>query len=235
MNRATLLEVPARFGALEGQLDWVLQQAAAGPVTDLLLLPETALTGYVSRTGNFDLSPFAESLQVGVERLRTIAEHWHCDVVGPVIEQVGERVFNSTVGVSPAGDVWLQYRKRHPWFPETWASPGDLPWPMVHRFGQVLTCAVCFDVHFLAEEAARELEAADTLLFPSAWVDERRGDDARAPLLLELAQRFELTVLNSNWGDGKPHIPGQGNSLVARAGQKLERIQTNSTRLETMF
>jgi predicted amidohydrolase len=233
VTHATLLQVPARFGEPEAQLGWVLEQARAP--TDLLLLPETAFTGYVSPRGSFDLTPFAEPLERGVQRLANVAKHWQCDVVGPVIERVGALVFNATLGVSAEGEVWLQYRKRHPWLPETWASPGDLPWPLVQRFGRLLTCAVCFDLHFLPAEAAQVLEAADTLLFPSAWVDERLGDEHRAQLLQALADRFSLTILNSNWGPGAPRVPGQGGSMALRHGQKAERIQSTQARLEVEF
>ena len=67
-------------------------------------------------------------------------------------------------------------------------------------------------MHFLAEEAADVLSRADALLFPSAWVD---GGESRQPLLADLAVRFGVTILNPNWGPGRPRLPGQGQSLVA--------------------
>lgn len=218
--RATLLELPARFGALSEQLDRVRAQVRPGS-TDLLVLPEAALTGYVSPRLQFDLSDVAEALDLGVQRLADLARSLECDVVGPVIERTAGGCFNSMVAVGSDGVPWLHYRKRHPWFPETWATPGDLAWPLVERHGLRFTCALCFDVHFLAEEAAPVLERADVLLFPSAWVDEH---DTLPGLLTGVSTRFQLTALNANWGRGSPRLPGQGGSLVTRPDGTSQRL-----------
>jgi predicted amidohydrolase len=230
--RVSLLEVPARWGRLTAQLEWIAAQASPAQPTDLLVLPETALTGYVSPAGQFDLTPFAEPLATGAARLKGLAEAFGCDVLGPVVEREGSAVFNTTLGVSPEGEVWLHYRKRHPWFPERWASPGTLPWPIVQRHGLRLSCAVCFDVHFLPEEAAEVLSAVDLLLFPSAWVEAHAGEDQRLGLLRELATGFSVTICNANWGPGSPAVPGQGGSLVARPDGSVQRLRAGAARLE---
>jgi len=227
--KVCLLEVPARWGQPDAQLEWIARQAR--PV-DLLVLPETALTGYVSPALDFDLTPFAEPLSDGVARLVALARRWGCEVVGPVIEREGEAVYNATVAVAPDGEVWLHYRKRHPWFPEKWASAGERPYPLVNRHGLRWSCAVCFDLHFLPEEAAEVLAEADVLLFPSAWVEERRGDDARMPLLRELARQCSVTILNPNWGPGRPALPGQGGSLVCQPEGQVLRLAAGEVRLE---
>jgi predicted amidohydrolase len=213
MPRISLVELPAQFAHLEGQLARTISLIRPG-ATDLVVLPEASLTGYVSPTLDFDLTRFAEPLAVGVARLQRLAAALECDVVGPVIEQDGTRCFNTTVGVAPHGPAWLHYRKRHPWYPEEWATPGDTAWPLAEWRGLQVSCAVCFDVHFLEEEAAEVLSRADVLLFPSAWVEK---EDSRPERLTALARRFDLTVLNANWGRGTPGVYGQGGSLVARA------------------
>ena len=230
--RVSLLEVPARWGRVAAQLEWIAAQATPSHPTDLLVLPETALTGYVSPARQFDLTPFAEPLALGAARLGGLARHFGCDVLGPVIERDGPAVFNTTLGVAPSGEVWLHYRKRHPWFPEGWASPGTLPWPIVQRHGLRLSCAVCFDVHFLPAEAAEVLRAADVLLFPSAWVEGRPGEDERLRLLRELSTGFSVTILNANWGPGRPAVPGQGGSLVTRPDGSFERLRAGAARLD---
>ena len=57
--------------------------------------------------------------------------------------------------------------------------------PLVEIAGVKLTIAICYDVHFLAEEAADVLAAADLLVFPSAWVEEE--GDTRTPMFLSIA------------------------------------------------
>jgi predicted amidohydrolase len=210
--RVTALELPARWGRPERALREVDEALAAGPPTDLVLLPEAALTGYVSPSGDFDLRRFAEPLDGPMAAgIAELARRHRVHLGGPLIERDGLRHHNTLLLFDPDGQLVLHYRKRHPWYPETWADPGDvLPPPRVVR-GRKVTAAICFDVHFLVEEAAALLGAADVLLFPSAWVEET---DSRPELLSGLARRFGIAIVNANWGWGRPRIAGQGGSRI---------------------
>jgi predicted amidohydrolase len=209
--RVSLVGLPARWNEQDAQLEWARAAVPTGSA-DLVLLPEAGLTGYVSPELDFDLSPFAEPLEQGTQRLAELAFALDSAVVGPVIEKHGSAAFNAMVGVDPDGRRWLHYRKRHPWYPETWATPGAHEHPVVEWRGFTMTAAICFDVHFLATEAEDALRRADVLLFPTAWVD---GGETRGPLMADLAARFGLVILNANWGPGRPRVPGQDPSLVA--------------------
>lgn len=224
--RVTLLGLPARWNSSEEQLAMVHEAVAPG-AADLVLLPEACLTGYVSPELDFDLSPFAEPLDAGTKRLARLSRALGSAVVGPVIEREGSATYNTMVGVDPDGHRWLHYRKRHPWYPETWATPGDTNHSLVEWRGLTITAAICFDVHFLEAEAADALERADVLLFPTAWVD---GGETREPLVADLAARFGLIIFNANWGPGRPRVPGQGRSLVAWPDGTV--TTTGATRLD---
>ena len=220
--RLTVLELPARFGAASAVLDDVDRALATGGATDLVLLPEAALHGYVSPRGDFDLTRFAEPLAgQTATRAAAIARAHRTHLVTPLVLREPAGVFNAIACFDPSGAPCFVYRKRHPWFPETWASPGPEPHPIVELAGVTITAAICFDVHFLADEAASELAAADLLLFPSAWVEEV---DSRPQLLGELARRFEVHVANANWAAGDVVVPGQGgSSIVGPRGEVIAR------------
>lgn len=228
----TVLEVPARFGAIDEQARWIDDALARKPPGEVLVLPECALTGYVSPAGSFDLTPFAEPFEGRqLELLRGTARRSHTTVIGPIVERDGARCFNTEAVVGPDGAVQARYRKRHPWFPELWAAPGDLPFPQLELGGLTCTLAVCFDVHFLAAEAADVLRRCDVLFFCSAWVDE--DHDARPGHLAPLATEFGLSVVNANWGRGDPEVRGQGGSMVVSpAGKTLARTTARSRRLD---
>ena len=195
-------DVPGALSRLEASL----------PEADLVLLPEAAFTGYVSPRGDYDLRPFAEPLEgPTATALRALAARRRTAIAAPLIERAGPRFFNSLLLFDDRGQRIGHWRKRHPWIPETWASPGDLGSPVVEWRGLRLCAAICYDLHFLAE-AAVSLEESDVLLFPSAWVEE--GPDTRVPKLRELSRRFQLTVVNANWAAGDPAVPGQGASVI---------------------
>jgi predicted amidohydrolase len=214
------LELPARWNEPASALDQTRRLLASGPAPDLVLLPEVALTGYVSPRRDFDLRPFAEPLAGPTSgALAAIAREARCHLAGPLVEQDGGRTFNAIVVFDSEGRRVAHYRKRHPWYPETWATPGDAPPPVFEVRGSRVTLAVCFDIQFAAADAAAELRSADVLLFPSAWVER---PDGRGALLAGLARRFDVAVVNANWGEGSPRVPGQGGSrIVARSGETL--------------
>lgn len=219
MLRVTLLELPASWGDPPGALRRAAAELERGPATDLVLLPEAALTGYVSPDGDFDLSPFAEPLDGPTARaLSDLARRTSVNLVAPLVLAEGGRRYNAMLAFDRRGELIFTYRKRHPWFPETWATPGAEPLPAVDIDGARVTIAVCYDVHFLTEESAGSLDVADLLLFPSAWVEER---DSRRTILPELARRHRVAIANANWGPGVLRVPGQGDSSVIDAGGRV--------------
>lgn len=231
MARITLVELPARFGDVPGQLARLDAALGSAPPGELVLLGELALTGYVSEDGDFDASGFAEPLDgTTAQALAERARRHGCALVGPLVEGAEAQAFNAVVGFAPDGGRWLHYRKRHPWMPETWATPGDLPMPLVAWRGLSVTAAICFDAQFLAEEAGEVLSRADLLLFSSAWVEEV---DSRPELLGALARRFDVAIVNANWGPGRPRVPGQGRSMaVSRTGQVVAETKPGQQRLD---
>jgi predicted amidohydrolase len=217
--RYAAIELPARHGDPSAQLrllDGALASlAGAGPT--LAVLPELALTGYVSARGDFDLARFAEAADGPLlARVAALAVAHRVAVLASWVERDGARLFNSCALLDESGVTRLHYRKRHPWFPERWATPGDLGTPTVSLHGMRVAVAVCFDVHFVSDDAGEVLDAVDALLFPSAWVDDD-AHDHRAELLPALAARHGCAVVNANWGRGAPPVPGQGASRIVGA------------------
>lgn len=208
--RVAALQMPLVWGDKAGALRR-LEEAARD--VDLLLLPEAAFTGYVSPSGDFSLAGFSEPLDgPTMTAVADLARRRGLAIAAPLIERAGERCYNAMVLFDDQGHRIGHWRKRHPWIPETWASPGDLGTPLVEWKGVRVTAAICFDLHFLESDAAAELESADVLLFPSCWVEE--GPDTRVPKLQALARRFEIAVVNANWGRGVPNVAGQGGSVI---------------------
>ncbi len=214
--RVTVLELPARPGAVDAQLKRVDSELARRAPGDLVLLGEASLTGYLP-------GPVALAEPRGgktEQRLEALSKQHRTYVVGPLIERDGERVYNAMTAPG-----LFHYRKVNPWYVETWATPGDAPAPVVTLAGLRVTVCICFDIHFL------ERVDADVLLFPSAWVDD--GGDARATLLPEVARRFSVAVVNANWGVGSPRVKGQGGSMVvSRTGEVLARCDEKTRRLD---
>ncbi len=214
--RVAAVELPARYGDPEAQLAALDRALAAlpGAGPTLAVLPELALTGYVSARGDFDVSRFAEGLDGPLlARVASVAVARRVSLLASWVERAGDRCFNSAALIDEGGATLLHYRKRHPWFPERWATPGDLGTPVATLHGRRVAVAVCFDLHFASAEAGAVLDSVDALLFPSAWVDDD-AHDLRGDLLPALAARHGCAVVNANWGLGSPPVPGQGDSRI---------------------
>ena len=223
--RVSVLELPATWGEPRRALDAVSTELERGPATDVVLLPEASLAGYVSPSGDFDLTPFAEPLDGPTRRaVSELARRHGVVLVAPLVLREGRACFNAMIACDRTGELLFTYRKRHPWFPETWATPGSAPAPIVTIDGARVTIAICFDLHFLEEDAGPALDASDLLLFPSAWVEE---EDERAIRLPELARRHRVAIANANWSAGVVRIAGQGaSSIVSAHGEILARTRT---------
>jgi len=239
MAQIGIVQLPARHGDLPGQLALLASLLDEAPPHDLVLLPETALTGYVSTSGDFDLTPFAEPLDgPTVRHLRALAVRHQTTLIAPLVERHARGCANALVWIDPSAGLRGIYRKRHPWYPERWATPGSEPFPLWQIAGLNIVPAICFDLHFLGEEAAPVLEQADLLLFASAWVDSSEVDsagedgpddlpaaDSRTPLLETLARSYDVAIANANWGVGRPRVIGQGGSRFLDAdGTERARI-----------
>lgn len=214
------LELPQRFGDPRGSLAEIdsLLGSPAARGAELALLPELIVTGYISPRGHSDLRRFAEPLDgVSAQRLAELARAHGIALAGPLVEEGRGCLYNSLLVFDRDGRRVGHYRKRHPWFPERWAAPGDLGTPVVELLGVRVTVAVCFDIHFVSDDAGGALDAADLLLFPTAWVDPPGEGDARADLLPALARRHRVAIVNANWGPSSPALHGQGGSRILDA------------------
>jgi 5-aminopentanamidase len=232
--RVSVIELPATWGEPGPALELVDRVLREGKPTDLVLLPEMSLRGYVSPDIDFDVSHYAEPIDGPTAlALANLARTHRTHLVGPLVLAEEGRLFNATLGYAPDGSRFLLYKKRHPWIPEEWATPGPDAHPLFDVGGVKTTVACCYDVHFLAGEARETLDAADLLLFPSAWVEER---DTRPRRLSAIARTHRIAVAGANWGPGVLHVKGQGGSMILDPnGDVLARVEPGTLRADAQI
>lgn len=84
------------------------------------------------------------------ERLCQIALHYGCWLIpGSMYEQQNNKLFNTTLAISPEGKIAAKYRKMFPWLPyESGTQPGDefcvFDVPEIGRFG----LCICYDMWY---------------------------------------------------------------------------------------
>jgi predicted amidohydrolase len=202
----------------------VCQAAKSG--AKIVVLPEAAITGYLSqdlRTNwhvagkpirpsfrGIDPSAFAETVPgPSTKTFAALAKELGIYLTIPLLEvdrppePADSRYFNTVCLAAPTGELVAHYRKLTPWpVPEqSWATPGDRGVQVYDtEYGRV-GLAICFDIHTILEKYQPHHIWA--LLYPIAWVDESHPADWFWHRLPRRVAPFKHYVIGANWSVDK--------------------------------
>lgn len=134
MERLSGLVLRAREAAGEGHL--------------LVVCPEMALTGYLFRDADA-AGAVAEPAQGRTyARCAALAAEAGCYLVIGYPERAAGTLYNAALVIGPSGALLANYRKRLLYeCDETWACPGDLPYPLLDTPLGRLTVGICMDLN----------------------------------------------------------------------------------------
>jgi predicted amidohydrolase len=179
--RFAAVQFQARKGdwdASASRLDALLARGLATGAS-LLVCPEMALTGYVFA----DASAAAKVAEPSDGRTFALASEWakrHGSyvVIGyPELADSG-RLYNSALIVDPQGVLLCNYRKHLLYEQdETWALPGDTPYPLLDTPFGTMTCGICMDLNDDGFVDWLFQAGPEILAFPTNWLDQ--GFDVR--------------------------------------------------------
>lgn len=216
-----------------------LVREAAKNGAKIVVLPEAAITGYLSQdlktnwhlkgwpiedkyTGK-DPAPFAEQIEgPSCQHFCKLAKELGIYLTIPFLEykigwqRHGPRTYFNTVCLAnPKGELVAHYRKLTPWpVPEkSWASPGDRGVQTYDtEYGRV-GLGICFDIHTILEKYQDKKLWA--LLYPIAWVDREHPADWFFHRLPARVKPFNHHVIGANWSVDKPQDwRGYGFSVI---------------------
>jgi predicted amidohydrolase len=215
----------------------LVKEAARGGAK-FVVLPETAVTGYLSqdlktnwhvpgmpievRFDGKDPKGFAETVPgPSTRHFAALAKDLGIYLTIPLLEvdfkdgKDKPRYFNTVCLADPKGDLVAHYRKLTPWpYPEkSWATPGDRGVQTVDtKYGHV-GLAICFDIHTILEKY--EPHNIWCLLYPIAWVDNEHPAEWMFHRLPERVKPFKHHVVGANWSvERKQNWRGYGFSVV---------------------
>jgi predicted amidohydrolase len=160
-----------QFNPLWGRKDENVKRAISsirGAKADLLVLPELFNTGYLFETRE-ELKRSAEFIPEGptFEQMAGVAAGENVNLVYGIAEKEGEKLFNSSVLITPQGDFSI-YRKLHLFnLEKLWFSPGNKE-PEVSDIGSAkVGMMICFDWIFPEVARILALKEAEILCHPS--------------------------------------------------------------------
>ena len=203
---------------------------AADRGASLVVAPE--YSSYFTTPMGADWVAAAESLDGAfVAELARVARELGIHLVVGVLEKAAgsQRVYNTLVALSPAGERVARYRKLHLYDAfgareSDWIAPGDIEAPATFEWaGFTVGLQTCYDLRF-PETTRRLVDAGATLvLVPSEWVAGPGKVHHWRTLLT--ARAIENTVYVAA-ADHAPPI-GAGNSMVVDpAGVEILAIES---------
>ena len=228
-----------------------LAKEAAGRGARIVVLPEAAVTGYLSQDGKTNWHRQGWPLEkeyAGKNPARfaqTVpgpATRHFCQLAGklgiyltiPLVEVDHRdgpdkpRYFNTLCLASPKGEMVLHYRKLQPWphAEKSWATPGDRGLQTFDtEYGRV-GLAVCFDIYTILEKYREKNLWA--LLYPTAWADSEHPAEWFYHILPARVKPFHHHLIGANWSvDEKQAWRGYGfTSIISRDGKVLSSARS---------
>jgi len=155
------------FGRKEENVEKVIN-SLRGAKADLLVLPELFSTGYLFLNEE-ELRRSAETIPDGptVSKFRELAEKENTNFVFGIAERANDKLFNSSVLVTPEGDCFL-YRKLHLFDREKHLfAPGDKELETFDIGNTKIGMMICFDWIFPEVARTLALKGADLICHPS--------------------------------------------------------------------
>ena len=243
--RVAAVQCSSELGDVAGntkKLTTLVREAAAGGAR-IVVLPETAITGYVSQDLRWnwhvagrpidkafrgkDPLPYAQTVPgPATDHFCALAKELGIYLTIPLLERTADdppRFFNTVCLADQQGKLALHYRKLNPWpFPEqSWATPGDRGLATFDtEYGRV-GLAICFDIHTILEKY--EEHKLWALLYPIAWVDEEHPAAWYWHHLPERIGKFQHHLVGANWSVDRPQKwRGYGfSTIISAEGQVL--------------
>jgi formamidase len=213
---------------VEKMVEATTQLARSFPWVQMVLFHELAVSGLVQfvstprpDTWRKNAQPIPGPLTDRLCQLARRTGKWL--VPGSMYEQAGEVVYNTSVVISPQGEIVAKYRKMFPWLPfEAGTEAGDqfcvFDVPDVGRFG----LCICYDAWF--PEVVRSLAwmGAEVILHPTMTPTSDRE------LELVLSQANAITnqcyFIDINgvgpWGGGRSLIVDPDGRVLQQAGER---------------
>jgi predicted amidohydrolase len=233
------------------RLEGYIRQAARKGAK-IVVVPETAITGYTSedlkttwQVGTRQLNPgftagkdpadCADTVPgTSTEIFAKLAGELGIYLTIPFVERDGEgataKYYNTICLADPAGKIVLHYRKLNPWpYPEdSWATKGNRGHQVIDTPYGRLALLVCYDINF--EPPQLQKLNVDTLLYCIAWVD-KENSTWFTKELPGIARDNNLNIIGADWTlSQKPDWFGYGHSLIlTREGVALTRCKDDLT------
>lgn len=166
-------KAPEKAAAAGARLEALVEQAGAAGA-QVVVCPEMALTGYLFSDADAARAIAEPATGSGLSRLAPLARRHGMYVVQGYAEAgPAGALYNAARVIDPRGELVCSYRKRLLYSADqTWAQPGDTPYPLVETPYGTLAVGICMDLNDDRFTAFLRTAAPRLVAFCTNWVDE---------------------------------------------------------------
>ncbi|WP_282338095.1 carbon-nitrogen hydrolase family protein [Pseudomonas sp. PS02288] len=209
--KVELVQLAGRDGDTAYNLARTLQAIAnSAPDTQLLVFPETHLTGFPTAD---NIAELAEPLDgPSIQAVQRAAGERGVAVVLGIAETDAGQFYNTTLLITPQG-IALRYRKTHLWASDRGVfSPGDR-YATCEWNGLRIGLLICYDIEF--PESARALAqlGAELLVITNGNMDPY-GPVHRTAIMARAMENQAYAVMVNRVGEGDGGLTFAGGSAV---------------------
>jgi formamidase len=212
---------------LQKMVDIIHQVSETLPWVQMFVFHELIVSGvaqFVARTASESRKEMAELIPgPRSERLCEVARQtgkWL--IPGSMYEAEADAIFNTSLVISPRGEIVTRYRKMFPWLPyESETTPGEqfciFDIPKVGRFG----LCICYDAWF--PEVVRTLAwmGAEVILHPTLTATSDRTLEltlSQANAIFNQCYFIDINGIGP-WGGGRSLIVDPDGRILQQAGE----------------
>lgn len=210
-----------------------IKSMLSGISSDLIVLPELALSGYVFAQQE-EIAQIAESIPTGqfFQAFQGLSQNLNLSIVYGFAERDGELFYNSSALVNPDGSYHI-YRKIHLFYREKlFFEPGDKPFFVAEaKAGVRIGMMICFDWQFPESARSLALKRAQIICHPAnlvlPWCQEAmkiRSLENRVYSITANRTGTEINGEMSEYFTGQSQILNQKGELLIRMNDQEEGI-----------
>lgn len=185
-------------------------QAATG--SDLVVLPEMAVSGYVFPDRASVMAVAENPDGATFQALSAVAECRKAWIVAGFAEIAGDQLFNSAMVIDDTGALVFVYRKTLLYEADVcWATPGNSGYRSFDTSAGRFTVGICMDLNDAWFASWMAVAGVDVVAFPTNWVQEE--GDVHTYWRHRLARTRAVLVAANTWGR-ESHIEFSGRSAI---------------------
>ncbi|HRY83766.1 MAG TPA: nitrilase-related carbon-nitrogen hydrolase [Candidatus Cloacimonadota bacterium] len=234
MYRVSVLQFEPKLGDVTFNLGQI-RQLLSTLESDLVVLPELCLSGYVFNHSNEIEAQDPETSEVFSD-LKTLSREKDSSIVLGFAERSGDKLFNSSALINPDGSLKV-YRKTHLFYREKlFFNPGDTGFFVAEAKGGIkIGMMICFDWQFPESMRTLSLLGAQIVCHPSnlvmPWCQEAMKTRSLENRVFSITANRIGTEAN---GAQSEYFTGQS-QILGHKGEILIRLATDSEELATVL